>query len=101
MTTKTISRNRKPFTPAQKELYIKKKESEKLEIHDLYKKFLAKKTIQDFIGIIANYKQIHTYSMRNTLLALAQAEDREHKEFVGVLNSLNSRCIFNFLNKKK
>ena len=25
--------------------------------------------------------------MRNTLLALAQAEDREHKEFVGVLNS--------------
>ncbi len=90
MTTKSKSRNRKSFTPAQKEQYKQKKEAEKLEIHDLYKNFLAKKTIQDFIGIIATYKQLHNYSIRNRILAIAQAEQREHKEFVGILNSFHN-----------
>lgn len=71
------------FTPEQKEQYKQKKETEKLE----------KKTIQDFIGIIANYKQMHTYSIRNLCLVLAQAEKRLDKKLVGVLNS--------FLNWKK
>ena len=87
MTTKSISKYNKSFTIAQKEQYKQKKEAEKLEIQDLYTKFLAKKTIQDFIGIIANYKQLHNYSIRNILLLLAQSEKREHKEFVGVVNS--------------
>ncbi len=87
MTTKSISKYNKSFTIAQKEQYKQKKEAEKLEIQDLYTKFLAKKTIQDFIGIIANYKQLHNYSIRNILLLLAQLEKREHKEFVGVVNS--------------
>jgi len=87
MTTKTKSRYNKSFTLAQKEQYKQKKEAEKEEIYDLYKKFLAKKTIQDFIGIIADYKQLHNYSIRNRFLVLAQAEDREDKKFVGALNS--------------
>ena len=87
MTTKSISKYNKSFTIAQKEQYKQKKEAEKHEIQDLYTKFLAKKTIQDFIGIIANYKQLHNYSIRNILLLLAQSEKREHKEFVGVVNS--------------
>ncbi|MHA1457450.1 MAG: hypothetical protein ACTSR5_15995 [Promethearchaeota archaeon] len=53
------------FTPEQKEAYKQKKETEKQEYHDLYKKFVEKKTIQDFIGIIANYKQVHSYSFGN------------------------------------
>ncbi len=36
---------------------------------------------------------MHNYSIRNRILAITQAEQREHKEFVGVLNS--------FLNWKK
>jgi len=43
--------------------------------------------------IIANYKQLHKYSLRNICLVLAQAEKREDNEFVGVINS--------FLNWKK
>ena len=54
---------------------------------------MAKKTIQDFIGIIANCKQMHNYSIRNRFLVLAQAEKRKDEKFVGVLNS--------FLNWKK
>ena len=93
MTIRTKSRYKKSFTVEQKQEYKEKKEVEKLEIQDLYTKFLAKKTFQDFIGIIANYKQLHNYSIRNRILAITQAEQREHKEFVGVLNS--------FLNWKK
>ncbi len=93
MTTKSKSRYKKLFTVEQRQEYKTKKDEEKLEIQDLYTKFLAKKTIQDFIGIIANYKQLHNYSIRNRILAIAQAEQREHKEFVGALNS--------FLNWKK
>ena len=87
MTTQTKSRNKKSLTIEQKQAYKEKKKAEKLEIQDLYTKFLAKKTIQDFIGIIASFKQLHNYSIRNRILAIAQAEQREHKEFVGVLNS--------------
>ena len=87
MTIKSKTRYNKSFTPAQREQYKQKREAEKLEIQDLYTKFLANKTIQDFIGIIANYKQLHSYSIRNILLLLAQSEKREHKEFVGVVNS--------------
>lgn len=78
------------FTPEQKEQYRHKKEAEKLEIQELYEQFLAKKTIQDFIGIIANYKQMHTYSIRNRFLVLAQAEKRKDEKFVGVLNSFQN-----------
>ena len=93
MTTKSKTKYKKSFSAEQKVKYKQEKEAEKLEIYDLYKKFLAKKTIQDFIGIIAYYKQLHNYSIRNRILAIVQAEDRGHKEFVGVLNS--------FLNWKK
>lgn len=41
MTTK--SRYKKSFSVEQKQAYKEKKEPEKLEIHDLYTKFLAKK----------------------------------------------------------
>ena len=54
---------------------------------------MEKKTIKDFIGIVANYKQMHVYSIRNTCLVLAQAEEREDIKFVGVING--------FLNWKK
>ena len=50
MTTKSKSRYKKSFTVEQKQEYKTKKEEEKLEIQDLYTKFLAKKTIQDYIG---------------------------------------------------
>ena len=90
MTTKSISKHNKSFAIAQKEQYKQKREAEKREIQDLYTKFLDKKTIQDFIGIIANYKQLHNYSIRNILLLLAQSEKREHKEFVGVVNSFTN-----------
>ncbi len=87
MTTKSKSRYKNLFTVEQKQEYKAKKKAEKLEIQDLYNKFLAKKTIKDFIGIIVTYKQLHNYSIRNILLVLAQSEKREHKEFVGVVNS--------------
>ena len=90
MTIKSKTRYKKSFTVAQKEKYRQKKESEKLEIQGLYTRFLAKQTIQDLIGIIAQYKQLYNYSIRNRILVIAQAEDREHAEFVGVLNSFLS-----------
>jgi len=93
MISKSKPKYKKTFTTEQKEQYKQKKEAEKFEIQALYEQFMAKKTIQDFIGIIANYKQMHTYSIRNRFLVLAQAEKREDKKFVGVLNS--------FLNWKK
>jgi len=93
MISQSKPKHKRSFTPEQKEQYKQKKETEKLEIQDLYEQFLAKKTIQDFIGIIANYKQMHTYSIRNRLLVLAQADKRDDKKLVGVLNS--------FLNWKK
>ena len=93
MISQSKPKYKKTFTPEQKEQYKRKKESEKLEIQDLYEQFMAKKTIQDFIGIIANCKQMHNYSIRNRFLVLAQAEKRKDEKFVGVLNS--------FLNWKK
>ena len=75
------------FTPEQKQAYKEKKESEKQEYHELYKKFVEKKTIQDFIGIITNYKQVHNYSIGNLIYVMAQAEDRKDKKFVGIMNS--------------
>ena len=58
MISQSKPKNKRSFTPEQKEQYKQKKEAEKLEIQNLYEQFLAKKTIQDFIGIIANYKQM-------------------------------------------
>lgn len=93
MISQSKPKYKKNFTPEQKEQYKQKKETEKLEIQELYEQFMTKKTIQDFIGIIANYKQMHKYSLHNLFLVLAQAEKREDEKFVGVLNS--------FLNWKK
>jgi len=87
MISQSKPKYKKNFTPEQKEQYKQKKETEKLEIQDLYEQFMAKKTIQDFIGIIANYKQMHKYSLHNLFLVLAQAEKRKDKKFVGVLNN--------------
>ena len=75
------------FTLEQKQAYKEKKDNEKQEYHELYKKFVEKKTIQDFIGIIANYKQVHNYSMGNLIYVMAQAEDRKDEKFVGIMNS--------------
>jgi hypothetical protein len=75
------------FTPEQKEEYKKKKEAQKEELYELYKKFVEKHTIQDFIGIIANYKTMHKYTLRNICLVLIQKEKRQDNKFVGVLNS--------------
>ncbi len=51
---------------------------------------MEKKTIKDFIGIVANYKQMHQYSLRNTCLVLAQAERRGDNKFVGILNGFQN-----------
>ncbi|MHA1641510.1 MAG: ArdC-like ssDNA-binding domain-containing protein [Promethearchaeota archaeon] len=75
------------FTPEQKEAYKQQKETEKQEYHELYKKFVEKKSIQDFIGIIANYKQVHSYSFGNIFYVMAQADLRRDKKFVGIMNS--------------
>jgi hypothetical protein len=74
------------FTPEQKEQYKAQKESEKQELQALYNNFMEKKTIKDFIGIVANYKQMHNYSLRNLCLVMAQAEKRNDTKFVGILN---------------
>jgi hypothetical protein len=74
------------FTPEQKEQYKAQKESEKQELQALYNNFMEKKTIKDFIGIVANYKQMHNYSLRNLCLVMAQAEKRNNTKFVGILN---------------
>ncbi|MHA2180587.1 MAG: ArdC-like ssDNA-binding domain-containing protein [Promethearchaeota archaeon] len=87
MIAQSKPKGKKAFTPEQKEQYKTKKEAEKQDLEELYKKFMEKKTIKDFIGIISNYKQMHKYSLRNTLLVLAQAEKREDDKFVGILNS--------------
>ncbi len=90
MTTKTKSRYKKSFTVEQNHAYKDKKESEKLKIQDLYTKFLTKKTIQDFIEIIAQYKLLHNYSIHNRIRAISQAEQRGYEEFVGQLNSFHN-----------
>ncbi len=90
MISQSKPRYKKTFTPELKEQYKQKKEAEKLELQALYEQFLAKKTIQDFIGIIANCKQTHKYSIRNLCLVLAQAEKRGDKKLVGVLNSFQN-----------
>jgi len=77
----------KKFTPEQKQYYRQQKEIEKKEFYELYKKFVEKKTIQDFIGIIADYKQVHHYSFGNFFYIMAQAEERGDKKFVGIMNS--------------
>ena len=67
--------------------YKQKKEAEKVELYELYQKFLEKKTIKNFVGIIANYTQIHKkYSIRNLCWVLAQEEQQEDHKFVGILN---------------
>jgi len=86
-------KGKKSFTPEQKEAYKAQKEAQKEDLKLLYEQFLAKKTIQDFIGIISNYKQTHHYSLRNYCMVLAQSEKRGDSTFVGVLNS--------FINWKK
>ena len=93
MIAQSKTKGKRTFTPAQKEQYKAKKETEKQDLKALYEKFLEKKSIKDFIGIVANYKQLHKYSIRNFCLVLAQSEKREDKSFVGIINS--------FLNWKK
>lgn len=93
MVVKNQVKGKRTFTPEQKEQYKQQKEAEKKDLYELYTKFLEKKTIKDFIGIVASYEQMHNYSLRNKCLVLAQAEQRRDTKFVGVLNS--------FLNWKK
>ncbi len=90
MESKTKKTYKSSFTPEQKEEYKKKKEAEKEQLYELYKKFVEKHTIRDFIGIIASYKTMHKYSLRNMCLVLAQTEQRQDKKFVGVLNSFQN-----------
>ena len=78
---------KKTFTEAEKEQYKTQKETEKKQLVELYRKFVEKHTIQELIGIIANYKSMHTYSLRNICMVLAQSEKRHDTNFVGVLNS--------------
>lgn len=87
MESKPKKKYNSSFTPEQKKEYKQKKETEKQELHELYKKFVDKHTIQDFIGIIANYKTMHKYSLRNICYVLVQKERRQDDKFVGVLNS--------------
>ena len=94
MIVKNRVKGKRSFTPEQKEQYKQQKEAEKKDLYELYTKFLEKKTIKDFIGIIANYKQMHKYSLRNMCMVIAQSEQRQdNTKFVGILNS--------FLNWKK
>lgn len=93
MEAKAKKQRKSSFTPEQKKEYKLQKETEKQQLCDLYQKFIEKHTIKDFIGIIADYKTMHKYSIRNIFMVLAQAESREDTKFVGVLNS--------FLNWKK
>ena len=93
MESKTKKQYKNSFTPEQKKEYKQQKEVKKQQLIDLYHNFLAKHTIKDFIGTIANYKTMHNYSLRNIFMVLAQAEKRNDTKFVGVLNS--------FLNWKK
>ena len=93
MIAQSKPKGKRTFTPEQKEQYKTQKEAQRQELQDLYKKFMEKKTIKDFIGIVANYKQTHRYSLRNLCLVLAQSEKREDDKFVGILNS--------FINWKK
>ena len=93
MVVKNQVKGKRTFTPEQKKQYKQQKEAEKKDLYELYTKFLEKKTIKDFIGIIANYKQMHKYSLRNMCMVIAQAEQRRDNKFVGILNS--------FLNWKK
>ena len=86
----TNKKQKTKFAPEQKEAYKQKKEAEKQEYYELYKKFVEKKTIQDFIGIIANYKQVHNYSIGNLIYVMAQADQRGDKKFVGIMNSFQN-----------
>ncbi len=93
MIVKNQVKGKRTFTPEQKQQYKQQKEAQKKELYELYTKFLEKKKIKDFIGIIASYKQMHKYSLRNMFMVMAQAEQRQDTKFVGILNS--------FLNWKK
>jgi len=86
MIAQSKPKGKRTFTPEQKEQYKTQKESEKQELQALYNNFMEKKTIKDFIGIVANYKQMHNYSLRNLCLVLAQSEKRNDTKFVGILN---------------
>ena len=90
MIAQSKTKGRRTFTSQQKELYKTKKEAQKHDLEDLYKQFMEKKTIKDFIGIVANYKQMHQYSLRNTCLVLAQAQKREDNKFVGIINGFHN-----------
>ncbi len=87
METKNKKSYKKTFTEKEKEEYRTQKETEKKHLIDLYHKFVEKHSIQDFIGIVANYKSMHNYSLRNYCLVLAQNEKRQDQNFVGILNS--------------
>jgi len=87
MATTTKQVWKKDFTAEEKQAYKNQKETEKEEIHALYEKFITKKTIKEIIGMVADYKQLHRYTLRNRFMVLAQAEARNDQKFVGVLNS--------------
>lgn len=65
MKTTINKKYKSSFTPEQKEEYKTRKEAEKQQVYERYQKFLEKKTIKDFIGIIASYKTMHKYTLRN------------------------------------
>ncbi len=90
MIAQSKTKGKRTFTLQQKEQYKTKKEAQKQDLEDLYKQFMEKKTIKDFIGIVANYKQMHQYSLKNTCLVLAQAERRGDNRFVGILNGFQN-----------
>ena len=93
MIAQSKTKGKRTFTLEQRQKYKTQKEAQKQDLEDLYKQFMEKKTIKDFIGIVANYKQKHKYSLKNLIYVLAQSERRNDKNFVGIINS--------FMNWKK
>ncbi len=57
------------------------------EYKNLYEEFMESKTLKEIIGIFGNFKTIHSYSLRNLCLCYIQAQDRNMKDYVGILNS--------------
>ncbi len=48
---------------------------------------MESKTLKDIIGVFGNFKTVHSYSLRNLCIAYIQAQDRNIKDYVGILNS--------------
>ena len=79
------------FSAEEKKAYQEGKNKEKKELFNLYKCFFEKKTIQEIVGIVANYKQIYkSYSLRNIIMMHIQSEERNDKDFQGIVNSFQN-----------